>query len=641
MSRLVRPRLVGCSLSRAARRGLAVCALLAAMLLAGLFAGAVPASAHAVLQNSDPLSGAALDAAPERVTLSFSESVRVDADSIRVLDTSGTRIDDGAATHGERPSEATVALRGPLEPGTYLVNWRVVSADNHPVAGAFAFGVGGPPDAAAAAGLSSGGSKAVGTALGVARFAAFTGAVLLIGVPFFLLVLWPQGRRRAGARRLVAAGWGLSLAAAVALLLLQGPYTAGLGMSGVFRWDPLAATLDDRFGHLIEVRILVLLLAAPLLLRLVRGPKQADGQQPGGKQPDGRQPAREQGGGKQADGLGRWYRFELATLGVALSVTFAMIGHGGAGDLAWLASASMTLHMAAMAVWLGGLAVLAAFLLVPVRAAGAGSAPGGPDEGPVPPERAAELARVLPRWSTTAMAAVVVIVLSGAYQTWREVRALGALIDTTYGRLLLYKLWFVLGALALGLLAQRWVRRQYRPVVRALAAEGTAAEEAAAGGEAGREARVPSPPTASGLATLRRGVVLEVLAGAVILGVTAVLVNTIPAADSYAPPYAERTFAGPLTVEVEVEPTRAGPQTIHVYTYDPQGRPQDLVEASGELTLPSAGVGPIDIPLVEAEPGHVLAENVAVPLPGEWQLRFTLRINDFDQYVTTVFYTVR
>jgi copper transport protein len=52
-------------------------------------------------------------------------------------------------------------------------------------------------------------------------------------------------------------------------------------------------------------------------------------------------------------------------------------------------------------------------------------------------------------------------------------------------------------------------------------------------------------------------------------------------------------------------------------------------------------VGPLEVPLVQAAPGHVLAEGTQVPLPGEWQLRLTLRVNDFDQYVTTLFYHVR
>src|SRR5262249_43974469 len=163
--------------------------------------------------------------------------------------------------------------------------------------------------------------------------------------------------------------------------------------------------------------------------------------------------------------------------------------HGGVGSWAWLATASVTVHLLAMSVWLGGLTMLATGLLDrrghPAPADGAGhldwadavarkTPSRGPDAGaqlhdqaapaaarayldehgadvvPVPADRAAELARVLPRWSRTAMTAVALIVLSGLYQSWREVGAVGALFDTSYGRLLLYKLWFVLAMLGVG-----------------------------------------------------------------------------------------------------------------------------------------------------------------------------------------------
>nr|WP_018504002.1 copper resistance protein CopC [Parafrankia discariae] len=606
-----------------ARRALAVCAL-AAVAVLGM---ALPASAHAVLTGSDPVGGAALDTAPAQVTLTFSESVSVKSDSIRVLDTTGARADQGGAHGGAAASQATVALRSGLGPGTYVVSWRVVSADSHPVGGAFAFGVGGPPDAGAAAALPSGGggSRVVGVALGTARFIAFAGAALLIGATFFVAVLWPAGARRPGPARLIIAGWLLSIVGAVGMLLFQGPYTAGSGISGVFRGDPLATTLDGRYGQLLAIRVLALLLAVPLLRRL-RDPELTEPGDDGARHPAG---------------AGRRGLVELAGLGLALVMTMAMIGHASAGDMVWLATASLTVHIAAMAIWLGGLCVLGLSLLgwsgkgegiaaaVPaVVVGGRGTSVGSGGENdtdtggasvegePVPPEQAVELARVLPRWSTTATIAIALIVLTGAFQTWREIGEFGALFDTTYGRLLLYKLWFVLGVLGLGFLARRWVRRHYHPE--------------------------PGPRVTSiALTGLRRGVLFEVLIGAVVLAVTAILVNTIPGRDSYAPPFTRTTVAGPLTVDIDVSPTRTGAQTMHVYTYDPQGRPQRLVEASGELSLPSAGVGPLEVPLVEVTDGHAVAEGVGVPLPGRWQLRFTLRVNDFDQYVTTVFYDVR
>jgi copper transport protein len=293
-----------------------------------------------------------------------------------------------------------------------------------------------------------------------------------------------------------------------------------------------------------------------------------------------------------------------------------------------------------MAVWLGGLAVLAVCLL---RPAGDGNAGGGTDDGPgggppavVPGGYVAELGRVLPRWSRTAMVAVTLLVVSGLFQSWREVATLPAVIHTDYGLFLLYKVLTFVVILGAAELARRWVAQHFHPriVVHALASIDAPAPPA------NPEPRQPQVGP-NEVTTLRRGVIFEVVLGAAVLAVTAVLVNTVPAKAAYSPPFSDTVIAGPLTVDVRVEPTKSGPQAIHVYAYDPLGRPQPLEEAKAQLSLPDAGVGPFDVPLVLPGPGHATAEGVQVPLPGTWQLRLTLRVSDFDQYVTTVFYEVR
>ncbi|WP_261556861.1 copper resistance CopC/CopD family protein [Frankia tisae] len=544
----------------------------------GLGLGVAPASAHALLTGSSPADGAALAAAPTRIVIDYSESVRVSRDSVRVLDSAGARVDDGQARSGQKASEAMVLLRPNLPTGTYVASWRVISADSHPISGAFAFGVGGPPEAGAArAEANTSGSRTVGFLFGVARFAGYAGIGVLLGACFFLLLLWPQGLRTSGANQLIAGAWGLSSLAGLGQLLLQGPYAAGLGLSGLGRWSVLSATLEERFGHLLLIRLLALCLAVPLLRRVFR-----------------------------TASLDVWRRCELAGLGLVVAVTLAAIGHGSAGNLVWLATASLTVHVLGMSVWIGGLAVIALFL---VRRAAA-----------------VELAEVLPRWSRVAAGAVAVIVLSGLFQSWREIGTLRAVVDTSYGRLLFYKVWFVLGMIALGALAQRWVRRHYSGRVPGDRSDPEPAEKA---------------PSAAALTGLRRGVASELIVGAVVLGLTATLVNMIPARTSYAPPFTGTAFAGPMTVKVRVAPTRIGAESLDVYAWAPSGKPQKLVQASAALSLPTADLGPFEVPLDLAAPGHARSDRVQAPLVGKWQLRLTLRINDFDQYVTTLFYTVR
>ncbi|HMA47544.1 MAG TPA: copper resistance protein CopC, partial [Frankiaceae bacterium] len=80
-------------------------------------------------------------------------------------------------------TQVVVDLRPDLPDGTYVVTWRVVSADSHPVSGAYALGVGTAPDtsAAAASGRTGAGSPAVGYLAGVARAVGTGGLVLLVG----------------------------------------------------------------------------------------------------------------------------------------------------------------------------------------------------------------------------------------------------------------------------------------------------------------------------------------------------------------------------------------------------------------------------------------------------------------------------
>ncbi|ONH26832.1 copper resistance protein CopC [Pseudofrankia asymbiotica] len=663
---------------RRRRRAGTLLALTLAAALAVVGGAASPAWAHAILERATPAGGTAVATAPANVTLGFSEAVRSDANAIRVIDTHGTRVDTGGAHSGAHASEVTVALKPGLPKGTYLVSWRVVSADSHPIAGGYAFGIGEPPAAGAAAAASATpkGSALTGFTFGLARLVAFAGTALLLGAVFFLATLWPGGLRRRAPRLLIAGGWVAVFVGSVACLLLQGIYASGLGLSALARWDPLGATLGDRYGRLTLIRLLALLLALPLLRGLVSSP--AD------DATDSSPPA-------AAGRPSRWVMAELGGLAVAVAATTALVGHAGAGSWSWLAASSLTVHLLAMSIWLGGLAVLAAGFLdrraspaATARGQGEsagwasaverGSAGGTDEEAdlaaarayldeqgaeavPVPAARASELAAVLPRWSRTAMAAVAAIVVSGTYQTWREVGTLPALFDTDYGRLLLYKLWFVLAMLGIGYVSQRWVRRHYRPVALAMTAEtdpvgrGVAHRRAAGGDPDGAKgADAPDAPdgddsgrevTVGALAALRRGVIAEAVIAIAVLAVTAVLINRVPARSSYAPPFHTTTVAGPLTVDVRVSPTRIGLESVEITVRDPQGQPQRLVEASVTLSLPAAQVGPLDVPVVAGGTGVLVAQDAQVPLPGDWRMTVTLRINDFDQYSTTVTYRVR
>ncbi len=118
-----------------------------------LLAAASPALAHVSVESSDPQDGAALTALPETVSITLSEDVGSGA-VLRVLSSSGTRLDDGDVTVAGR--RVLVGVRpGEAAAGSYRIVYRVVSADGHPVSGEIPFTVKPSTDGAGTSGTSS------------------------------------------------------------------------------------------------------------------------------------------------------------------------------------------------------------------------------------------------------------------------------------------------------------------------------------------------------------------------------------------------------------------------------------------------------------------------------------------------------
>lgn len=113
--------------------------LLAVVVLAGLalLAGAGPAAAHDTLVASDPANGASLTSGPQRVTLTFDQPVSRGFNTITVTGPGHTVWTTGAVTTSGNDVSTAVLPLGPA--GEYVIGYRIVSADGHPVTGALRF----------------------------------------------------------------------------------------------------------------------------------------------------------------------------------------------------------------------------------------------------------------------------------------------------------------------------------------------------------------------------------------------------------------------------------------------------------------------------------------------------------------------
>jgi copper resistance protein C len=116
-------------------------AALLAILPPLLFATAA-AHAHAFLDRAEPRVGASVSAPPRQVSLWFTQNLEPAFSGAQVLDSAGTRVDQGARVDPANRNLMRVSLK-PLRPGSYKVLWRVLSVDTHTTEGSFSFQVGG------------------------------------------------------------------------------------------------------------------------------------------------------------------------------------------------------------------------------------------------------------------------------------------------------------------------------------------------------------------------------------------------------------------------------------------------------------------------------------------------------------------
>lgn len=343
---------------------------------------AAPASAHAVLEQSTPRPDSVLTAAPAQVTLRYDEPVTLLADSLRVYGPDGRRVDRGDVGHpaGHR-DEVRVSLGSTAPQGTYLVSWRVVSADSHPVSGAFTYSVGKHTTAPTAPAENA--DRGVGVLLGVARWIGYAGSALLVGVLLVVGWCWRAGWGDRGVRRLLGTGIALLGVGAALDFFLKGPYDAALGLGAVTHGDLLREVLSTTYGHATLARLVL----AGLGIALIR--------------------------------LRRPDRLLASGYAVLVGLSFALAGHAAAGSDRVPATINDAVHVLAASTWLGGLVLLLAVVL---------------------PAGGGEMTPVVRRFSQLAAVLVLLLVGTGIYQAARQVGSWAAFGATAYGRELLVKI---------------------------------------------------------------------------------------------------------------------------------------------------------------------------------------------------------
>jgi len=563
------------------RRRAGILAVLAAIGLAVL---ALPstASAHAYLIRTVPSATEVLNSPPAQVALTFDEAVEPRFAIISVTNAAGSQQTTGAPSRSPAdPDTLVVPLRPGAASGWYLVYWRAISVDGHPVQGAFTYALGPNPGPAPQFQVPSVSASATGPQLLIARWIMFLSVMSAIGLlALRLMVARPVLLRMPGSSlRAVSLGFVVtSIVGLVAVPAYLDFSVANDSLRSVFDLGALVplfrVTAFSRGLLDLELCFALFCVAGAIALWVDR-------------------PDRERRSlAELAAGAG------AALAAAATLLVPGAIGHAGQTSPRGYSLAFDWLHLAAGSVWLGGLIGLLVLWMSLTET-----------ERPGASARVEVLTVVVPRFSNLALAAVLLLLASGTGATIIHMPAVNALWETGYGVTILAKLGLLLAAMGLGAVNLMGTR----PALLA--------------------ARERSVPGTSAARLLRRLISAEAVLVAAAAFAAALLSSLAPPPPSWALQNSAAATVGPgvvaqtlhragYVVQVLVSPNRAAAPDSFGLRITRNGQPVrgatvTLTLNHTEMQMPSQ-----EYQLTETGPGVYTRSAPALVMAGRWGLSF-------------------
>ena len=546
---------------------------------------ALPAAAwaHAALLRTVPEASRTINTAPPEVRLTYSEPIEPRFAIVSVTNAAGRQVTSGPPAGAPGSPQTLVTPLERVPEGWYLVFWRVISADGHPVRGAFTFAVGpnpGPPPQFRVPSLSE---TATTTRLLVSRWLVFLSVLSALGL-FVLRALTARPVARI-VRGTSLRALNIALGVAVAVALVAIPVyvllaTAEFTLRSV--WDlgaivPVAR--DSGFGRdFLDLELVLVLFAVAAA------------------------------GAILVDRPEREHRSVVELLatpaalvaGVAALLLPALAGHAGQKSPRGLSLPLDLAHLGAVAVWLGGLIGLVVLWLSVGRAA-----------------RSAVLGYVVPRFSAVAFCSVLLLIGTGIGQSLLELPTLASLWQTSYGQALLWKIGLLAAALVL------------------------------AGVNLARTKPRLQAGDASAPLLLRRLVQGEIVFVAAALFAAAVLSSLTPPSSALAniQDVSARVGPGPVTatvskspykVHVRVTPNRAAVPNAFSLTLTRNGKPVPGAEVITKFDMLDMEMGEQSYRLREQRPGVFSKSAPALVMVGHWGLQFEVTPPGGKPFVVTL-----
>jgi copper transport protein len=431
----------------------------------------------------------------------------------------------------------TVKLPADLPRGTEIVSYRVISQDGHPVSGSVTFSIGEPTSNKVPETTNAG----IDVLIWLARIGLYLGLFAGVGGVFF--VNWIARERAAAA--FIKAALTVGILGAVASLGLQGLDVLGLPLAGIIAAAPWRIALGTSLGPSLLIAMIaqaIGLVALPIGVTAASRALSA-----------------------------------LALIGVGLAL--AASGHAATAPPQLVTRPAIFLHGMAVAFWLGAFAPLIAVLW----------------------RRKSPLLEVLQRFSAVAIPVVGILALTGLTLAIIQLESSRALIETSYGILLLVKLGLVTALLALAALN----RFRFTPAL-------------------ARDSKATRP--------LSRSILLE---GGVAVGILCVVAGW-----RFTPPPRSLVPDAPLAVHIHTEnamfqvlvsPGRVGSNDFLLQLMHGDGTPLQAKEATLTLSLPDRGIAGLERTSTLGDDHYWHVDKVPLPVAGRWHMRIDALVTDFQK----------
>jgi len=560
--------------------------LTVAVVAAGV-ALAVPAaaSAHAYLIRTVPAASVILNTPPASVQLTYDEAVEPRFAIVSVTDVGAHQETTGPVTRSpSNPDTLVVPLRHVGE-GWYLVYWRAISVDGHPVQGAFTFAVGPNAGPAPQFTIPHIAGSATSTPLVIMKWLAFLTMMAAIGL-FVLRALIAQPLvRRVEGTSLRALDVAFSVAGVLGLVAILAYLEEATAIDSLRSfWDfggVVSLWRVTAFGRgYLDIEICFALFCAAAAVAIWTD------------RPE-----------RRSRPLAALLALSGALLAAAATLVLpGTIGHAGQTSPRGIAVPLDWLHLVSGSIWVGGLVGL----LVLWRSLPAA-------------ERTAGLLVCVPRFSNTAFVSVMVLLGTGVGASVLHLPVLSALWLTSYGKVILIKAGILLAAMGL---ASVNLLRTKPGLTRAEAGEASAR-------------------------LLRRLVAGEtvLVAGAILAAAT--LSSLAPPPPAFAEEGSALTRVGPgkvaatvtsagYTLQVLVSPNKAaGPNSFRLRLRR-GGKPVTGANVTLSFAMLDMEMPTQEYQLAETAPGVYLRKAPALVMVGHWALSFTITPRGGQQFTALV-----